>query len=158
MCFRCEDIRKTEGYDERWFFANEEHSLALEMLYHDIPIAFNPRYALIHRSAPRALAPDSILEREVWNNIWAAFKYFSFPMAAFIATGLTMRRFLTLLVKRGPSATSIAIRGARQGIAGIPGMWATHKPIPVSRLARHNRWFWQSFYAPRQVRQAARKQ
>jgi hypothetical protein len=36
-------------------------------------------------------------------------------------------------------------------------MRATHQPIPISRLARYNRWFWQSFYATRQVRQAARK-
>jgi hypothetical protein len=44
------------------------------------------------------------------------------------------------------------LRGAREGIAGIRDILPHSTPIPISRIARHNRWFFQMFYALRERR------
>ncbi len=154
MAFRREAITQTDGYDERWFYGKEELCLACECLYHDLPIAYLPRLALIHRQAPRAIPSGGVIEREVRNNIWTSVKYFPWPVAILAATLHTLRRAVMLPIRGEPGAVIHVVRGLRQALAGIDGIIATRKPISVGRIAAHNRWFFQSFYATRGHRSA----
>jgi GT2 family glycosyltransferase len=149
MCFRRDAIQRTRGYDESMFWGGEEYALGLELLYNDIAVALMPELTLIHRHAPRAIPPARALEVDTRNNIWSAFKFFPLPLAALVATLHTGRRLLTALIKQKPGGREAVLRGAREGLAGIRGILPYSTPIPVSLIARHNRWFFQMFYALR---------
>ena len=155
MCFRSEAIQQTEGYDESMFWGGEEHALGLELLYHDIPIAFVPEFALFHRHAPRAIVPARALEIDTRNNIWIAFKSFPPALAVPVATIHTVRRLLMSIIRRRDGGVAAVMRGVRAGIAGLPSIWSRRKPVPISRLAQNNRWFFSMFYASRAAREAA---
>lgn len=149
MCYRSEAVRRTGGYDERLFWGGEEYGLTMELLYHDVPIALEPRFTLVHRQAPRAMAPSRTLEVDTRNNIWSAFKFFPLPLAVPVAGLHSLRRLLTAVVKRRPGGAEAVLRGVRSGVAGLRPVLATRTPIPISKIARHNRWFFQMFYALR---------
>jgi GT2 family glycosyltransferase len=149
MCFRRAAIQRTRGYDERMFWGAEEYALGLELLYNDVPVALMPEFTLIHRHAPRAMAPARALEVDTRNNIWSAFKFFPLPLAVVVAAIHTGRRLVSALVKQKPGGREAVLRGARAGIAGIRDILPYRTPIPISRIARHNRWFFQMFYALR---------
>lgn len=146
MCFRGDAIRRTSGYDERLFWGGEEYALGLELLYHDIPVALDPRFALIHRHAQRAVAPARALEVDTRNNIWCAFRFFPLPLAVMVAMIHTLRRLLAAILKNKPGGREAVLRGLRNGLSGLRDVLAHRTPIPVSRLARHNRWFFQMFH------------
>jgi hypothetical protein len=147
MCFRRDAIRRTGGYDERFFWGAEEYELALELLYHDVPIAFHPDFALIHRHAPRALTAAGATRMFLRNNIWIAFKFFPLPLAFLVAFLQTLRPFATGVIKRKPGVPMAVLQGAWEGITTLSQIFPTRKPIPVSRFARHSRWFLHQFYA-----------
>lgn len=146
MCFRRDAIQRTGGYDERLFWGGEEYALALELLYHDVPIALDPRFALIHRHAPRAATPARVLEVDTRNNIWCAFKFFPLPLAVAAAFIHTARRLAAAVLKRKPGGREAVLRGAREGVRGLRDILPYRTPIPMSRIARHNRWFFQMFH------------
>lgn len=141
MLFRRDAIRRTGGYDERIFWGSEEFCFALELLYHDVAIAFDPTITLVHRRAPRAIPSAGVLEAEARNNIWAPFLHFPFPLAIMTAIAHTGRRLLHALIYSRPHGVSAVIRGIRQALRGLPDILSTRKPIPVRKLAGHNRWF-----------------
>jgi GT2 family glycosyltransferase len=149
MCFRRDAIQRTKGYDESMFWGGEEFALAMELLHHDIPVALDPRFTLIHRHAARAVTPARAIEADTRNNIWIAFKYFPLPLAAVVAFIHTGRRFAMAVLKRKAGGRQAVIRGMRAGLAGLDDVLAYRTPIPISMLARHNRWFFQMFYAIR---------
>ncbi len=149
MCFRRDAIQRTGGYDESMFWGGEEYALAMELLYHDVPVALDPRFALIHRHAARAITPAKAIEADTRNNIWIAFKYFPLPLAALVASLHTAKRLAASLIKRKPDGAAAVLRGVRQGMAGLRNVLPRRMPVPVSKLARHNRWFFQMFYAVR---------
>ncbi len=151
MCFRRDAIRRTSGYDERLFWGGEEYALGLELLYHDIPVALDPRFSLIHRHAPRAVSPARALEVDTRNNIWCAFKFFPLPLSVLVASVHTGRRLLMALLKRKPGGREAVLRGLREGLRGLPDLLRYRTPISVGKIARHNRWFFQMFYAARTV-------
>jgi GT2 family glycosyltransferase len=155
MCFRRDAIQRTDGYDEPMFWGAEEHGLALELLYHEVPMAFVPEYALHHRHAPRLFVPARVLEAETRNNIWIAFKSFPLGLAIPVAAILTIRPLLMSIIRRREGGAAGVIRGLRAGIAGIPAVLRRRKPVPTSRLAEHNRWFFSMFHASRAARVAA---
>ncbi|MDB5033250.1 MAG: glycosyltransferase [Chlorobi bacterium] len=149
MCFRREAIQRTAGYDETMFWGAEEHGLAMELLYHDIPVALDPRFFLIHRHAARAVTPAWAIEVDTRNNIWIAFKYFPIPLALLVATLQTAKRLATAVVKGKPGGAGGVLRGARAGMAGLGDIILRRRPVSVAQLARHNRWFFQMFYSLR---------
>lgn len=149
MCFRRDAIRRTRGYDERLFWGGEEYALGLELLYHDIPVALDHRFALVHRHAPRAVSPARAMEVDTRNNIWCSFKFFPFPLSVMVASVHAGRRLLTAVLKRKPGGREAVLRGIREALRGLPDVLVHRTPIPVSRIARHNRWFFQMFYAAR---------
>lgn len=149
MCFRRDAIRRTGGYDESMFWGGEEFALAMELLHHDIPVALDRRFTLIHRHAARAVTPARAIEADTRNNIWIAFKYFPLPLAIIVAVLHTARRFAMAVLKRKPGGRQAVVRGMRAGLAGIGDVMAYRTPIPISMLARHNRWFFQMFYTIR---------
>lgn len=152
MCFRSSAIQRTHGYDERMFFGGEEYALGLELLYHDVPVALDPRFTLIHRHAVRAMAAVRVLEADTRNNIWCAFKFFPLPLAIVVASLHTMRRLATAALRRREGGVRAVLRGFREGVHGLPAIMPARTTIPVSRIARHNRWFFQMFYALRMRR------
>jgi GT2 family glycosyltransferase len=154
MCFRRDAIQRTDGYDERWFYGREELCLACECVYHNLPIAYLPRYTLLHRQAPRAIPSGGVIEKEVRNNIWASFKYFPYPVAALAAFLHTLRPAVMNPLKGNPRGALHVYLGMREALAGLPEILHRRKPIPVSELAHNNRWFFQTFYATRYHRSA----
>lgn len=152
MCYRRDAIQRTRGYDERMFWGAEEYALGLELLYNDIPVALHPDLTLIHRHAPRAITPARALEVDTRNNIWSAFKFFPLPLALLVASIHTGRRLIAATIKRKPGGKEAVLRGTREGIAGLRDILPFRTPIPISRIARHNRWFFQMFYALRDRR------
>jgi len=149
MCFRGSAIRRTGGYDERLFWGGEEFALGMELLYRDVPVALDPRFALIHRHAVRAVPPAKALEVDTRNNIWCAFRFFPLPLALVVALVHTIRRFMMAVVKRKPGGREAVVRGAREALKGLRDILPHRTPIAVGRIARHNRWFFQMFYALR---------
>jgi GT2 family glycosyltransferase len=152
MCYRSSAISRTRGYDERMFWGGEEYALGLELLYHDVPVALDTRFTLIHRQAPRAITAGRVLESDTRNNIWCAFKFFPFPLAVVVAVVHTARRLLTSILRRQGAGPTPVLRGVREALRGLPGLMPVRTPIPIERLARHNRWFFQMFYALRERR------
>jgi GT2 family glycosyltransferase len=146
MCFRRDAIRRAGGYDERFFWGAEEYELGLGMLYHNAPIAFHPDFALIHRHAPRAFSATGATQMFLRNNIWISFKYFPLPLAVVVAFLHTLRPFLTGVLKRRAGVPRAVLEGAWEGVKTLSQIFPTRKPIPVSRLAQHNRWFMHMFY------------
>jgi GT2 family glycosyltransferase len=146
MCFRRTAIQRTDGYDERLFWGAEEFELALELLYHDVPVAFHPDFALIHRHAQRAFTPAGATQLFLRNNIWIAFKFFPFPIAVGVASLLTLRPLLTGIVKKKPGVPMAVLQGAWEGLRTLDQIFPTRKSIPVGKLARHSRWFFHMFY------------
>ena len=130
-------------------FASFPFALAMVLLHHDIPVALDRRFTLIHRHAARAVTPARAIEADTRNNIWIAFKYFPLPLAIGVALLHTTRRFAMAVVKRKPGGRQAVVRGARAGLTGLGDVLAYRTPIPVSMLARHNRWFFQMFYTIR---------
>ncbi len=161
MCFRSTMIQKTEGYDERLLWGGEEYDLALELLYHDIPIAFHPDFVLMHYHAPRAHSSKRSWELDMRNNIWISFRRFPLPLALPVALVHITRRLLSSSIKRDTIKLSGFLRGLRSGFAGLPKFLATRKPVPIRKFIPHSRWFAQMFYAPRgfaaEHKQAIRK-
>lgn len=141
MLFRRDAVQRTSGYDERIFWGSEEFCFALELLYHDVAVAFDPTITLLHRRAPRAIASTGVLEAEARNNIWAPFLHFPLPIAMLTAAAHTGRRLLHAFIRSRPDGAAAVTRGIRQALRGLPDIIATRKRIPVSRLAAHNRWF-----------------
>lgn len=141
MLFRRDAIRRTSGYDQRIFWGSEEFCLALELLYHDIPIACDPTIRLVHRRAPRAMPVPVILEAEARNNIWASLLHLPLPIALLMAVVHSIRRVISAFRHARPHGPAAVARGVRQAIKGLPDIMSARKIIPVSRLARHNRWF-----------------
>lgn len=141
MCFRRDALRGTSGYDPRIFWGSEEFCLALELLYHNIPIAYLPDIALVHRRAPRAFPPARVLEAEARNNIWTPMMFLPLPIGLLMATAHVARRLLYAALRARPDGLAAVMRGIRQGVAGLPDIMATRKIIPISRLASYNRWF-----------------
>ncbi len=154
MCFRREAINRTRGYDERLFWGGEEYDLALELMYHDVPIAFHPEFTLLHRHAPRAITPKRVHEVDIRNTIWVCAKYFPWPLATISVAIHIARRMVMALLKRDRNRLAGILAGIREGVADLPAFFATRKPVPVSKLARHNRWFFQMFYSPRSFSKA----
>ncbi len=147
MCFRREAIQRTEGYDEHLFWGAEEHGLALEMLYHDIPLVLDPGCSVLHRRGVRALAPAHALEIDTRNNIWIAFRYFPLPLALLVAFLQTGRRLASAAIKEGDGRVGAVLSGTRLALRDIGDVIRRRHPIPVARIARHNRWFFHMFYA-----------
>lgn len=156
MCFRSSAIRRTEGYDERLMWGGEEHDLALELLYHDIPVAFHPDFVLIHYHAPRAHSSRRSWELDMRNNIWTSFRRFPLPLVLPVVFTHIARRLLASAVKRDSIKLSGFLRGIRSGAARLPEFIATRKPVPVRKFIPHARWFFQMFYAPRSLAAAHR--
>lgn len=151
MCFRSSAIQRTEGYDERLMWGGEEHDLALELLYHDIPIAFHPDFVLIHHHAPRAHSSKRSWELDMRNNIWTSFRRFPLVLVLPVALTHIARRLLTSALKGDTIKLSGFLRGIRSGIARLPEFIATRKPVPLRKFIPHARWFVQMFYAPRSL-------
>lgn len=151
MCFRSEAIRRTEGYDERLMWGGEEHDLAFELLYHDVPVAFHPDFVLIHHHAPRAHSSMRSWELDMRNNIWTSFRRLPLPLALPVALLHISRRLLTSTLKRDHIKLRGFLRGIRSGVARLPEFIATRKPVPVRKFIPHARWFMQMFYAPRSL-------
>lgn len=144
MCFRRDAIQRTSGYDERIFWGAEEFELAMELLREQVPILYDSELALIHRRAPRVLAPTDALAIDTRNNIWISFKYFPLPIAILFSVGQVLRRAATAVIKRKSGGLEAVMLGARDGLRELSTMMARRKPIPVSLFARHNRWFFQT--------------
>lgn len=147
MCFRRDAIRRVGGYDERFFWGAEEYELGLGLLYHDVPIAFHPDFALIHRHAPRAFTPAGATRMFLRNNIWISFKYFPLPLAVVVAFLHTLRPFATGLLKRKPGMPQAVLEGALEGVRTLGQIFPTRRVIPLSCLAGYSRWFLHMFYA-----------
>jgi hypothetical protein len=147
MCFRRDAIRRVGGYDERFFWGAEEYELGLGMLYHDVPIAFHPDFALIHRHAPRAFTPAGATRMFLRNNIWISFKYFPIPVAVVVAFLHTLRPFATGVLKRKEGVPRAVLEGALEGVRTLGQIFPTRQVIPVSRVAGYSRWFLHMFYA-----------
>lgn len=149
MCFRSSMISRTEGYDERLLWGGEEYDLALELLYHDIPIAFHPDFVLIHYHAPRAHSSKRSWELDMRNNIWISFRRFPLVLSVPVVLTHIARRLLSSALKRDWIKFSGFLRGLRSGFARLPEFIATRKPVPVRKFIPHSRWFAQMFYSPR---------
>ncbi len=140
MCFRREAIQQTTGYDERLFWGGEEHGLALLLLYHDIPTVLHPAYAVVHRSAPRAFAPQRVYRMVARNDLWNSFRHLPIPVAVLMYE-LHIARWVVLpLLKGRPKDAAEVLRGIADGVKGLVPVLANRKVIPLRRLLQHWRW------------------
>lgn len=154
MCFRSSMIQTTEGYDERLLWGGEEYDLALELLYHDIPIAFHPDFLLIHHHAPRAHSSKRSWELDMRNNLWISFRRFPLVLTLPVAFFHISRRLVTSAIKGDRIKLAGFLRGLRSGFARLPEFIATRKPVPIRKFIPHAKWFVQMFYAPRNFARA----
>lgn len=140
-CCRRDAIQRTEGYDEMLFWGGEEHGLALRLLYHDIPIALHPDYAVIHRHAPRVMASNELLSIIARNDCWVSFKHFPLLLAPLVSAIHTMRWFITALIRRNPEGARGVLEGTWEALSRLGEIFPYREVVPVSKLARYNRWF-----------------
>jgi GT2 family glycosyltransferase len=145
MCFRSSDVQRTAGYDERIFWGAEELQLGLEFMHHGIRMVYHPDLVLVHRRAPRELSHAQQAEVDARNNVLIAFMYYPLPLAIPAALLSIVRRYLLAVLKRKPGGGVPVLRGVGRALAQLPSVVASRRPVSISRVAEHNRWFFATF-------------
>jgi GT2 family glycosyltransferase len=140
MCFRRDAVQKSTGYDPRIFWGAEELHFCLELTYHDIRIAYHPDLVILHRQPPRAMPRAQVVEMEVRNNIRAYMQFMPPPLGVVMSALHCARRLGQAVKHRNRDHAVAALRGLRRALREMPEILATRRPIPMSRLARNNRW------------------
>ena len=149
MVFRTSAIAGIEGYDERLVWGGEEYDLGLELLRHDIAIAYRRDFALEHRQAPRAYTSVRTMEFDMRNNIWISLRRFPLPFGLLFAAIHIARRLLSAGLKRDRNRLRGYLRGIRSAMSRLPEFLSTRKPISYQQMWTNRKWIIQMFYAPR---------
>ena len=145
MCFRRSAVQRTEGYDPRLFWGAEELYVCLELLSHDVRIAYHPNLVILHRQLPRAMPRAEVVEMEVRNNIRAYVMFMPLPLALAMSTLHCARRLAQAAVHRDRDHAEATRRGAARALRELRELMARRRPVPMSRFARHNRWIFLTF-------------
>jgi GT2 family glycosyltransferase len=145
MCFRREAVQRSMGYDPRIFWGAEELHFCLELLYHDIAIAYHPDLVIVHRQPPRAMPRAQVVEMEVRNNVRAYMTFMPLVLGAMMSALHCLRRLGQAALHRNRDHADATVRGARRAWREMPEVMATRRPIPMGRFARHNRWIFLTF-------------
>jgi GT2 family glycosyltransferase len=145
MCFRRDAVQRTMGYDPRIFWGAEELHFCLELLYHDISIAYHPDLVIVHRQLPRAMPRAQVVEMEVRNNIRAYMTFMPIALGVAMSVMHCLRRLGQAAKHRNRDHAAATFRGARRAIGEMGEVLATRRPIPMARFARNNRWIFLTF-------------
>ncbi len=137
--YRTESIRKTDGFDQDFFWV-EEGDLTLQMIAKNLKMAYKPDIVTYHRV--RRLRRDETWRLLMYtrNVIWLIWKYFPFSVAVPLSFTYLVQPLTVALIRKRLIYLLFFLKGIYQGFTGIPKQRRKGKLLDKETIRKTESW------------------